>query len=449
MITLEISDVARLCEGELRLAPDAPAGGAAANAEITGVVIDSRRVKPGDLFVAIGRGAAFADRAFEQGAAAVLFPADAEKELAALGAAVRGRAGARVVAITGSTGKTSTKDILAALCAPHARVIAAEASFNNELGIPLTLCRIEDDTEIALVEIGMRGLGQITEACRVVRPHVGLITCIGPVHLELLGTIERVAEAKAEVLSCLEPGGVGIVPAEEPLLVPILPSGIDLRRFGAGGSSSLVSFELDGAGSRAIFDIEGERVELELPLNARHQAQNVLAALVAYHALGLPLEGAQEGARTIRLSRWRGEETELPGGGLLINDSYNANPTSLAAALEHQAQAAGSRRRVAVLGTMLELGPESDRYHRELGERAAELGVEAIVAVGEAARGYLEGAGDVPLREWAGDAAGAAELVREIVQPGDCVLVKGSRGVGLELVAETLAAAGSPEALEQ
>ena len=163
-------------------------------------MIDSRRVAPGDLFVAIGRGAEFAAQAFEHGAAAVLVPADAERALAALGGAVRERSRARVVAITGSTGKTSTKDILAALCAPHARVVAAEASFNNELGIPLTLCRIEPDTEIAIVEIGMRGLGQIEQACRFVRPHIGLITGVGPVHLELLGTVERVAQAKAEVL---------------------------------------------------------------------------------------------------------------------------------------------------------------------------------------------------------------------------------------------------------
>ena len=166
----------------------------------------------------------------------------------------------------------------------------------------------------------MRGLGQIKEACDFVRPHIGLITSVGPVHLELLCTVERVAQAKTEVLRGLEPGGVGIVPADEPLIEPFIPAGIDLRRFGPGGSSSLVAFEPGDEISHAVFEIEGERVELELALSARHQAQNTLAALVAYHGLGLPLEGAQEGARTIRLSRWRGEETALPAGGLLIND---------------------------------------------------------------------------------------------------------------------------------
>jgi len=430
MIPLSLDEVARLCEGELTTASGAT--------EITGVVIDSRRVQAGDLFVAVSSGAEFAPEALKQGAAAVLVPTDAEAALAALAAAVRERAGARVVAITGSTGKTSTKDILASLCAQHLRTVAAEASFNNELGIPLTVCRLDADSELAVVEIGMRGLGQIERACAFVRPHIGLITSVGPVHLELLGTVERVAQAKAEVLRGLEPGGIGIVPAGEPLLDPFIPPGLDLRRFGPGGSSSLVSFEPAGESSHAVFEIEGERVELELALSARHQVENTLAALVVYHALGLPLEGAQQGARTIRLSRWRGEETELPAGGLLINDSYNANPTSLAAALEHQAQLAAGRRRVVVLGTMAELGAESDRYHREIGSRASELGVAAVLAVGEGARAYLDLADGVPERQWAPDAEKAAELALEMARPTDCVLVKGSRVVGLELVAKAL-----------
>jgi UDP-N-acetylmuramoyl-tripeptide--D-alanyl-D-alanine ligase len=430
VIALTIDEVASLCDGELTSAEGATA--------ITGVAIDSRRIQPGDLFVAVGRGAEFATEALECGASATLVPPDAEKALATLAREVRARSSARVVAITGSTGKTSTKDILAALCAPHARTVAAEASFNNELGIPLTICRIEDDTEIAIVEIGMRGLGQILDACSFIRPHTGLITGIGPVHLELLGTVERVAQAKAEVLAALEPGGVGIVPAGEPLLEPFLPEGVELRFFGPGAPSSLVSFEPIAGGSRAVFEIEGDRIELELPLNARHQAENALAALVCYRELGLPLEGAQAGARMIRLSRWRGEETPIAGGGLLINDAYNANPTSLAAALEHQADLAAGRRRVAILGDMAELGADSGRYHEQIGRRAAELGVDAVLAVGEEARAYLDGAGGVPVQEWAPDAEAASALAVGSVRPGDCVLVKGSRVVGLEIVAKAL-----------
>jgi UDP-N-acetylmuramoyl-tripeptide--D-alanyl-D-alanine ligase len=430
MIALSLAEVAALCPGTL-----VPAQGAV---EIRGVVIDSRRVASGDLFVAISSGSDFCSQALERGAAATLVPDDPNSALAALGAAVRARSSARVVAITGSTGKTSTKDILAALCGARAQVVAAEASFNNELGIPLTLCRVEPETEIAIVEIGMRGLGQITEACRVVRPQIGLITSIGPVHLELLGTLERVAQAKAEVLSGLEPGGIGVVPAGEPLLEPFLPAGVELRSFGPGGSSSLVDFAPREHTSGAVFDIEGERVTLELPLNARHQALNMLAALVVYAALGLPLEAVQEAVSAITLSRWRGEETALSGEGILINDAYNANPVSLRAALDHQAERAGGRRRVAVLGTMAELGADSAGYHRELGAHAASLGITALVAVGDEAREYLSQAERIPIREWAADANAAIPIARALVEPGDCVLVKGSRVVGLEAVAEAL-----------
>src|SRR5437773_3708761 len=182
--------------------------------EVTGVEIDSRRVSPGDLFVALGGGAAFLVDARSHGAAATLVPDDAFAALAALGRAVRARTPARVVAITGSVGKTSTKDILAALLRPHVSLVAAEDGFNNEVGLPLTLCRIEPETEVVVTEMGMRGLGQIRALAAVARPHVGLITAIAPVHLELLGSLENVARAKAELLESLPPGGIAVLPAD-------------------------------------------------------------------------------------------------------------------------------------------------------------------------------------------------------------------------------------------
>jgi UDP-N-acetylmuramoyl-tripeptide--D-alanyl-D-alanine ligase len=435
LTALSLDEVARLCPGELHRALWAEA--------ITGVEIDSRRIEGGELFVAVGRGAEFWQQALARGAAAALIPEDAFRAMAALGGAFRARAAARVIAITGSTGKTSTKDILAALCEPHARVIAAEGSYNNELGIPLTLCRIRPSTEIAIVEIGMRGLGQVAAACDVVRPEIGIVTSIGPVHLELVGTVERVAQAKAELLGMLPPDGVGVVPAGEPLLEPFLPAGLELRRFGPGGDVQLLELEATDGGARVRCDVRDRGVELEVPFSAHYQAENLLAALAAYDVLGLPLERVQDGARGIRLSRWRGEETALPGEGVLINDAYNANPVSMRASLEHQATRAGGRRRLAVLGTMAELGPESRRYHRDVGELAARLGVAALVAVGEEARAYLEGADGVGVLEWAPDAAGAVPVVERLLEPGDCVLVKGSRAVGLEVVVEALARVAS------
>jgi UDP-N-acetylmuramoyl-tripeptide--D-alanyl-D-alanine ligase len=414
VIPLTLDEVAELCPGRLDRAPWAD--------EATGVEIDSRRIEEGELFVVVGAGGDFVRHAFARGAAAALTPDDDFAALAALGKEVRSRSSARVVAITGSTGKTSTKDILAALCRPHANTVAAEGGQNNEIGLPLTLTRIDPDTEVVVCELGMRGLGQIAELCAIARPDVGVITSIGPVHLELLGTVEKVAQAKAEVVAALPAGGTAVVPVE-PLLEPYLArDDIEILRFGA---ESVRSFERVEDGSRVVFELGGERLELEFPFTARHQAQNAAGALLAVRALGLPVS---EGRVDVTLSRWRGEQSPLPGGGIVINDSYNANPTSMRAALENLAEHAG--RKVAVLGEMAELGPTAPQYHREVGELVRSLGIDVVLGVGELARDYGG--------EWVADAAQAAERAPELVQPGDVVLVKGSRAVGLEVVAEAL-----------
>jgi UDP-N-acetylmuramoyl-tripeptide--D-alanyl-D-alanine ligase len=382
--------------------------------EITGVEIDSRRVGPGDVFVAIGGGVAFLDDARANGAAATLVPDDAFVAMAAIGRAVRSRSDARVVGITGSTGKTSTKDVLAALCRPVSRTIAAEEGWNNEIGVPLTLTRLEPDTEVAIVEMGMRGLGQIRELCEIAQPGIGIITSIGPVHLELVGTVENVARAKAELLESLPPDGIGIVPADAPELEPFIPVGLDVRRFEPHVELADGGVRVDGV----AFDF-----------TARHQASNAAAALVAFDALGLsrPTEPVH-----VEFARWRCEESELPGGGILVNDAYNANPASMRAAIEHLLALASGRRTVAVLGEMAELGPDAPRYHEEIGALASKLDV--VIGVGELARNYVPA-------EYAPDAESAVPLVRSLVRPGDAVLVKGSRAVGLEVVAEALAGA--------
>ncbi len=358
MIPLPVEELEGL--GELRVQPWAD--------EVTGMQIDSRRIAEGDLFVAVGEaGRDFVSHAFAHGAAAALVPDDPHAALAAIGGAVRGRSDARFVGITGSYGKTTTKDVLAALCAPHARTVAAESSYNNELGVPLTLCRLEPDTEVCVLELSMRGPGQIAALCAFARPHVGAITNIGPVHLELLGSLEAIAAAKAELLGFVEEA---VLP-EEPLLEPFVPAELAVRRFRA---QDVLAFE-DGRGR---FLVGGEELELELNLTQRHNAVNALVALNLYAALGLPLERVQEGARAIAFSRWHGEELELPGGGVLIADCWNANPVSLRAALEHQERVAGGRRRVAVLGGMAELGPRRSgvaprdrRARRLVGRRRA------------------------------------------------------------------------------
>ncbi len=386
--------------------------------EVTGLTIDSRTAGPGDLFVAIRGGRAFVAAARAAGAA-TLVPDDEHAAMAAIGRALRARSAARVVGITGSTGKTSTKDILAALCSPVARTVATRASENAELGVPLTLGRLEPETELCLVEMGMRGFGQIAQLCEIARPDVGVITAIGPVHLELVGSVDGVARAKAELVDALPEGGIAIVPRSAEL-EPYLREDIEVRRVGE------VDAELRDDSAWVAF--AGTRIRF--PLRSRHQAQNALAALHAYDALGLPLDRIQEGADRVELSRWRGEELPLPGGGTVINDAYNANPTSMRAALEDLARRGGARK-LAVLGGMAELGEHAERHHAEIGELAQRLGIE-VIAVGE-----LAGAYGAPLL--VPDAAAALEALRASLEPGDTVLVKASRALALEGVAPALA----------
>jgi len=381
--------------------------------KFTGVQVDSRRIAPGDLFVAVGRGSEFVDDALMRGAAATLEPHDAFAALAVVGRAVRERSSARIVGITGSMGKTSTKDILAALSAPSARTIAAEASFNNEIGVPLTLCRLAEDTDVCILELAMRGFGQIAALAEIARPHIGVVTNVGPVHLELVDSIDGVARAKGELIAALPTGGTAIVPED----FPVPRDDVEVVRVGA-----LEAIRVDG---RSVVD------GVSFNFTAQHQVQNAATALAALAALGLPRPESVD----VDFARWRGEEQELPGGGLLINDAYNANPVSMRAALAYLAERAGDRRRVAILGDMAELGRTGPAYHREVGAAASELGVDELLAVGELARGYLEGG--VPGR-WVANVHDALRQVDELVRPGDAVLVKASRAVGLEAVAAAL-----------
>lgn len=411
MIPLRFDEVAALRLGVLEGDADIP---------IIGIKADSREVRPGDLFVALNTGVRHVEDARSRGAA-TLVPDDQEAALAALASLVRSKSDARVVAVVGSAGKTSTKDILGALCAPHAETIWAEQSLNNEIGLPLTVCRLEPETEILVTEMGMRGLGQIAALCAVARPHVAVVSHIGPEHLELLDSVERVAEANAEAIAALPEGGTAVVPAHSRELEPFLRrDDIVLRRFDPA------DVELEGDG-RGRFHIDREIVELELPFTQRHHSVNTLAALHAYAALGLPLEKASAGASRIQLSPWRGEELALPGGGFVVNDAYNANPDSMQAAITHLVERAGERRRVAILGEMAELGDSSEIYHGQIGELAAELDVH-VIGVGEPARAYRPAV-------WAPGVEGTLDAARAFLRPGDAVLVKASRAVGLEGIA--------------
>jgi len=405
-------------------------------------VVDSRQLGAGDLFVGLpgsqADGGRFAAAALEAGAwgvlvaeehaqglsgGAVIAAADPLSALQGLARAWRRELGARVVGITGSTGKTSTKDILAALLGQRLRTHRNHENLNTEIGLPLSVLAAPPGTEALVLEMAMRGEGQIAELTAIAEPDVGVIVNVGPVHLELLGTVERVAAVKAELIRDLEPGAACVLPAEERLLEAHLRDDLDTWTFGPGGQVSLVSLE---AGLARI-EARGEQVELELPFSEAHNVMNTLAAVAAAQALDVTPSGRIDA----RFSSLRGEVVELPGGVTVVNDCYNANPMSMRAALEHLA-ATPAERRIAVLGTMAELGEAAAGYHREIGSLAAERGIDVLVTVGQAALPYSEGFAGRAYSVATPEEAGA--LLEEVAAPGDRVLVKGSRSVGLERV---------------
>jgi UDP-N-acetylmuramoyl-tripeptide--D-alanyl-D-alanine ligase len=381
--------------------------------EIPGVQVDSRRIEEGDLFVAVGDGAPYRKHAFARGAAATLVPRDEHAALAALAAQVRERSTAQVVAITGSMGKTTTKDVLAAIAFPQRRTVAAERSFNNEIGVPLTLCRIEENTELVVVELAMRGFGQIAELCAVARPHVGVVTMIAPVHLEKVGDLDGVVRAKSELIAALPAGGIAVVPPEFAI------ERDDLEVVRVGEDVRLEAFE------PPVLRTSVGTVEVNF--TARHLAHSALVAVATASAIGLAIPERLD----VAFAEWRNQELELPGGGVVINDAWNANPISMRAALEHLTSIAAGRRRVAVLGEMAELGGYADEGHAEVARAVQEIGVDVLVGVG--ARAGVYGGRTVA------DADEAIAVLRDVLQPGDCVLVKGARALGLERVAAALA----------
>ena len=448
MIDLSAGRLAALAEGELAAGDPERAGPERA-------VIDSREVGPGDLFVGLpgasADGGRFAAQALEAGAWGVLVGPEhrataveaAESStgqsscasataivtpdpLRALQLCARGwrrELGARVAGVTGSTGKTSTKDILAAVLRSRLRTHASQENFNTEIGLPLTILEADRGTEALVLEMAMRGEGQIAELAGIAEPDVGVIVNVGPVHLEILGTVERVAAAKAELIRDLRPGAACVVPASEPLLESHLRDDLDTWTFGPGGQVQLLAMD----GEHAEIEARGERVDLELSYREPHNLLNTLAAVATARALGVRVGGVVD----VQFSSMRGEIVELPGGVVVVNDCYNANPMSMRAALDHLAESPAERR-IAVLGTMAELGPDSPEYHREIGAHAASRGVDLLVPVGDEALAYTAGFDGETQAVATPEEAGA--LLEEVARPGDRVLVKGSRSVGLERV---------------
>jgi UDP-N-acetylmuramoyl-tripeptide--D-alanyl-D-alanine ligase len=358
----------------------------------------------------------------------------AERPLAALqrlARAWRRELGAKVIGVTGSAGKTSTKDLLLAVLSPHRRTVASRSNRNTEIGLPLEILAAPAGTEVLVLEMAMRGAGQIAELAAIAEPDVGVVVSVGAAHLELLGSLEAIAAAKGELIAALSERGTAVVPADEPLLAPHLREDVRTVTFGPGGDVRLRGFE----GERVEIDLDGTPVALELPLAQPHMRLNLLAAVAAARAVGVIPRG-RIGAV---ISAGRGERRQLPGAVTLIDDCYNANPISMRAALEDLADAGRDRRRVAVLGDMLELGPQVREFHLEVARDADRLGVDVLVTVGPLAAAMASAF----TREVhaVADARAAAGLVPTLLRVGDVVLVKGSRGVGLEVVCQALTGA--------
>ncbi len=366
------------------------------------------------------------ERVAEGWAFAVADPLAALQDLARVW---RRELGAPVVGVTGSVGKTSVKDIARALL--PGKVHANRENLNTEIGLPLTLLEAPADTELMVLEMAMRGAGQIAELATIAEPRVAVITNVGPVHVELLGSVEAVAAAKAEILTSLPGDGIAVVPVEAGELEPHLGTAPKLLRFGSGGDVEAVEVRVAEGVTEAMIETPNGRARFHFPFTESHNLTNALAAIAAGVALSASPEEMADRAANIGFSRFRGERLELGEGIVLVNDCYNANPVSMRAALDHLASIEGTRR-IAVLGEMAELGPGAATYHREIGAHARREGIDLLIGVGEPAREYDPD-------ELVGDPAEAAELLASQLEPGDTILVKGSRSAGLEAVAETLA----------
>ena len=424
---------------------------------IVGVVADSRLARPGSLFACLqgarADGHDFIDDAARRGATAVLCapgrapptgPLAAALEsadlLATLAEIGRARAGARVIAVAGSAGKTTLKDVLRALLAPHLSTVASRASHNNELGVPLTLALLETDTAACVCELGTGASGELAPLCATAQPDLGVLTAIGPEHLEFFGSVEQVAAEEAALLAALPPAAPVVLPFAEPLLEPYRRNDLDEWRFGLDRNADVhpLAWRPHANGTEIALAVRGQRLEFTTNLRLPHHRLSLAAAAAVYAALGLPLDRLGEGAETIVLSPWRGQEQQLRRGALLINDAYNANPLSLQAALEALAARRNGGRAIAVLGPMAELGREAPRWHALAGRQAAALGVDLVVAVGPGARGYLDGATGRTACLWFPDLDSSIAPLRSLLRPDDVVLLKGSRTAGLERLAEAL-----------
>ena len=459
------------------LAELAAAAGADARAQdgnggavFSGVAVDSRRVRPGDLFVAIRGervdGHAFAREAASRGAAGLLgerrpegwpegFPAvlapDPVRALQLLAASMKRTMGFRLAAITGSAGKTTTKDFTAAVLARRFAVEKTPGNQNSQIGFAMSIVNLPRRPEWLVGEMGLSAPGDLSRLSRTFEPDVAALVLVAPAHLEFFRSVDAIAEAKAEILEGLRPGGTFVANADDPRVEALAAReakrGRRVVRFGASPRADVTARDVvaEAEGSRFRLKTPTGEAEVRLPLPGPHQVANFLAAAAIAFVVGLLPSDCAEAAAELRPAAHRGEWRRHVSGARIYDDSYNANPASMKAALETLASVPASRR-IAVLGDMLELGPEEETLHRETG-RAAARSAGLLVLVGERARWIGAGAIEAGLPASSVVAAVSAEEAAEILaarlSPGDVVLLKASRGIGLDRAVEALAPAAA------
>lgn len=463
MLRLSVETLVELTGGELI--------GGAHETMINGIAIDSREVDPGSAFVALAGertdGHRFIADALDRGARVVVVTSDTEEVREAVAAHGRGQTAlvlvddayatidtlaswhrerlvCPVIGITGSTGKTTTKDFVRSVLATTMRVVATSGNRNNELGVPLTVMDAGADTEVLVVEMAMRGTGQIAHLCEVARPTAGLVTNVGVSHMELLGSQEAIASAKGELVRAIPANGRVFLNGDDAWSATLAATATaEVTTYGLGDDADIRACDIGvtpaGMPSFTLAVPEGTE-EVTLPVPGKHNVYNALAAAAVGRYLGVPLTDIAAGLGSATFSRWRMETFVSATGVTVINDAYNANPTSMRAAIRALEDLPTGGRRIAVLGDMAELGTLTELAHFELGEEVARSGVDILVSVGELGRRIADGARAAGMPEDAvrpcANADEASEVIDDIVEPGDTVLVKASRVMGLETVVE-------------
>ena len=440
-----VSQAAAACQGRLSRADYE-------DRELGRVVIDSRQVQPGDLFVAYRGekvdGHDFISAAFEKGAACclaervpegetrlVLLTDDVQKALERIAAAYRATLDLPVVGVTGSVGKTSAKEMIAAVLAQRFSVLKTEGNLNNQIGVPMTVSRIEPEHEIAVVELGISGFGEMTELARIARPRIAVFTRIGHAHLEMLGDLDGVFRAKTELLPFLPGDGVVVVNGDDPYLRALR---CPQRRItvGLAPENELRAEEIHSLGEErtdCTLVWEGRRIPVTIPAYGRHLVYAALEGAAVGFALGLSDEEVAAGIAAFHTVGRRGAVVET-GFLILVDDSYNANPDSIECGIDSLLQLPG--RHVAILGDMRELGDGGAEMHRQVGRYAREKGVDLLLASGPLGAGFAEGAGDIA--RYFPERAALIAALPELLRKGDAVLVKASLRMGFAEVAEAV-----------